>query len=1036
MIFDPFIRRPRLSIVISILISLAGLIAMQVMPVAQYPDIAPPTVQVAANYSGADAETVEATVAQPIESAINGVDGMKYMKSTSSSAGSYSLSVAFAVGTDPDIAAVNVQNALSAAEAALPSEVRATGVTVTKQSNDMLQAMLFYSPNKTRDGLFISNFLTLTVLDELKRVPGVGNATMFGAQDYAMRIWIDPLRLANYELTTADVIAAVNSQNTQAAAGRVGAAPVSDDQSLQLTVTTRGRLSSVEEFQRIVLRATDDGALVTIADVARVELAAQSFDTTTYFNDSEASVIAIYLSPGANAVTVATAVEDKLEDLRSRFPDDVDFQFVFNTADFVEAMIEKVIETLFEAFVLVAVVVFVFLGRFRPTLIPLIAVPVAIVGALAVMYVFGYSANTITLLALVLAIGIVVDDAIIVVENVERVMHEEPDLPRAQVVSKAMAEIAGPVIAITLVLLSVFVPLMFIGGSSGRLFQQFAVAVSAAMVISAINALTLSPALCAVFLKPGKPLRVVAWMPRGVDWVGHGFARMVGRLSAVAVLSLVVIAAVAAGSVYLMRDLPSGFVPSEDKGYVMVIAQLPAGASVNRTRTVILDAVDAIEQNPAVIDAVGVVGLDLLGGGTASNAGVIFARLKPYAERTAPSMHAEAVLGQLYGALAADPGASFIPLNPPAISGIGQVGGFEYVLEALQGQEPGDMAAAMRGLIAQANQQPELSRVFSTFSAETPQVRLEIDRERAQTLQLRIQDIFQALQTTLGSYYINDFNLYGRAWTVQLQAETAYRDAIDDIGGIQIRNADGEMISLAAVARTSIDVGPRNLTRYNNYRAVSINGSPAEGFGDGDALNAMARVSEQALPQGYGYEWTGQALEQTEAAGQTAIVLGLAVMFAYLFLVALYESWTVPIAVLLSVAVAVLGALGTLWMLGMNFDLYGQIGIVVLIALASKNAILINAFALEKRGEGLSIRQSAMEAARLRFRPVMMTSLAFICGLVPLVLASGPGAGSMVAVGVPVMGGMIAASVLGVVLVPMLFVVFQTMRERVHRMGD
>ena len=1029
MIFDIFIRRPRLAMVISIVITLAGLIATQTIPVAQYPEIAPPTVRVSASYPGADANTVEESIAQPLENAINGVTGMRYMKSTSANDGSYSLTVSFLLGTDADIDTVNVQNRANLATAKLPEEVRRTGLTISKVSTDLLQVFLFYSPQGDKDQLFLSNFVTLNILDELKRIPGVGDASIFGARDYAMRIWIDPQKLANFGLSAQDVILAIQSQNLQAAAGRIGAAPLSADQQLQLTVTTKGRLSTTDEFGNIIVRSGGDGSFVRVRDVARIELQAASFDTEARYDGKPAAPVGIYLSPGANAVNVATAVSKRLEELRDRFPPGVKFAYVYNTAEFVSAMIDKVIHTLIEAFALVAIVVFVFLGRLRPTFIPLIAVPVAIIGTFAVLLAAGFSANTISLLALVLAIGIVVDDAIIVVENVERVMHEEPHLTPAEATHKAMSEIAGPVIAITLVLLSVFVPVAFLAGSSGVLFRQFAVTISAAMVISAINALTLSPALCSILLTPGHPRGIMKYVTGFIDAIAHGYAAIVRRLVIVSILSIIALVAIAGATWVIFQRTPSGFLPDEDKGFVIGVITLPAGASLNRTSQAASKAEAIVRNDPAVDGVTSVLGLDFLGGGAASNGGVMFIRLKPYEQRTSPDMHSTAVAGRLVGALSTIQEGRIIAVNPPSISGLGQVGGFEYVLEALRGQSAAEMAAAMRGLVVAANQRPELAAVFSTFEAETPQIRLDIDRDKTRALNISLADVFAALQATLGGYYINDFNLYGRTWTVRMQAEQQFRSNLNDISAIYVRNSSGEMTPMSAIADVRLDVGPRTLTRYNNYRAVSINGGAAPGRGPGDAIEAMQEVSAATLPQGFTYEWTGQAREQIESAGQTLIVLGLAMVFAYLFLVALYESWMTPVPVLLSVIVSILGAVAALWLLGMSFTLYAQIGLVVLVALAAKNAILIVAFSIERRAAGDSLLQSAVDGARLRFRPVMMTSFAFIMGLIPLVRANGPGADSMIAVGVPVLAGMLAASVFGVFLIPMLYVVFQRLQE-------
>ena len=1027
-----FIGRPKFAFVISIVVVLAGLIAIRSIPVAEFPEIAPPQVQVTASYPGADAQVVQEAVAAPIEAEVNGVDGMLYMSSTSSNGGGYALTITFAVGTDPDLAAVNVQNRVAIAQSRLPQDVVRQGIITRKQSSNMLMVVNLTSPEGTRDGLFLSNYASIHLQDPLARLEGVGNVAQFGALDYGMRVWLDPNRLTALKLTATDVAGAIRAQNVQATAGELGAPPFDGGASsdgapqFQYAVRARGRLASVEEFGNVIVRANADGSFVRLRDVARVELGSQVYNAVSKLNNRPAAMVAVYQSPGANALTVADAVHARLATLSQRFPPDVEYKVLYDTTAAVRASVREVVQTLFITFVLVVAVTFLFLADWRSTLIPTLAIPVSLIGAYAALYALGFSANMITLFATILAIGVVVDDSIVVVENVQRIMAETGQEARAAT-RQAMGEVTGPVVATTLVLLAVFVPVSFMPGITGALYKQFSVTICVAVVLSSINALTLSPALCALLLKPPAAGARPGRFARMVGKVRDGYAGLVGRMIRRSGLSMLLFAAFAGGTVFLFRAAPTGFLPLEDKGAFFVNVQLPAGASLARTEAAVERASELVREVEGVTDVISVAGFSLLGG-AASNSALIIPILAHWDERTAPGLRWYVILGEINRRLATLLEADAFAFPPPPITGVGTSGGIEAQLQDFAGRSPQDLAAALRALVFNANQDPALTGVFSTYAANVPQLFLDIDRDKAEALGVPVAEIFSVLQASLGSSYVNDFNLYGKVYRVIIQAEARYRNTVEDIGRLHVRNAAGDMIPLRAlVADVETILGPLSISRYNQVQAAALSGSNREGFSTGEAIRALEAVAGRVLPEGYAIEWTGTSRQELEAGGLVVVVFALALVFAYLFLVAQYESWSTPVAVILSVVIAVFGALVPLVLLPfLDNNLYAQIGMVMLIGLlASKNAILIVEFAKVRRDAGLPAAEAAVSAARLRFRAVMMTALSFILGVLPLVFASGAGAASRTSIGFVVLSGMVAATVIGVVFVPVLYSVVE-----------
>jgi hydrophobe/amphiphile efflux-1 (HAE1) family protein len=1027
-----FIERPVFASAIAIIMLLAGSICYFLLPVSQFPEITPPQVVVAAIYPGAGAQVVADTVTTPLEQQINGVPGMMYMSSSSSNDGSSTITITFEVGYPLSIAAVDVQNRVSQAAPILPPIVNQAGVTIKKQNPNFVLIVNLTSPDHSIDPVTLSNYAYLQVVDPLKRVPGVGDVQIFGERRYSMRIWLDPDKLAALGITAVDVQNAIAEQNIQVAAGKIGQPPAPPGTPFEMQVNAVGRLSDPAQFGDIIIRANPaTGSAVRLRDAARIELGALQYSSTAFFGEEPTVVLGIFQMPGSNALDLQNNIKAKMEELSKRFPKGISYAMHYDTTRFVSAAMHDVVVTLLEALALVVAVVFIFLQSWRTTIIPTIAIPVSLVATLVVMKMFGFSLNMLSLLGMVLAIGLVVDDAIVVVENVERQL--EAGLRPLEAARVAMREVTGPIIATTAVLMAVFVPVAFIPGVAGRLYNQFALTVAISVAISAFNSLTLSPALSAAFLRHRGETKFAPfrWFNRGFERLADFYAGSVRTLVRARWVIMGLFGALLAGTFFLSQRVPSTFLPVEDQGYFFVVIQLPDGASLERTDAVAKQVREILQRTPGV-DIVGSIsGLNFLTNAAQSNSAVEFAILKPWDERP-PEQTASNIVASVRPKLLGLPGGLALSFDPPSIPGLGAMGGFEFQVEDLSGRGSAALNEAAQALIAEARKQPEIDarQLFTSFSTSTPQFKYDLDRNKAKLLGLALPDVFNTLQIYLGSLYVNDFNLFGRTFRVTLQADAEGRGSAASLSRLYVRNSAGGMVPLSTLGSLTPTVGPETVPHYNNYASALINGAAAPGFSSGQAVAAMERAAATALPRDFSFEWTGITLQELKAGSIASVVFGLAIVFVFLILAAQYESWSMPFMVLLSVPLALFGALVALWLRNRQIDVYSQIGFVMLIGLAAKNAILIVEFAKRRREEGLDIVEAATEAARLRLRPILMTAFAFILGVVPLMLATGAGAASRQSIGTTVFGGMLAATILSLLCVPVFYAVIEQLRDR------
>jgi hydrophobic/amphiphilic exporter-1 (mainly G- bacteria), HAE1 family len=1027
-----FIRRPIVAMVISILTVIVGVVSLSRLPIAEYPLVSPTLIKVTTSYRGAAAEAVMESVATPIESKVNGVNQLLYLQSTSANDGKMTLNVTFDVGTDVDIMQVNTQNRVGQAQAQLPDSVKREGVVVDRSSPDILLCIGLFSPHSTYDGIFLGNYADINLVDALKRVPGVGEVKNFTAQDYAMRVWLRPDRLASLGVTPQDVSNAIQEQNAQSPAGTIGAEPAPTGQQNQYNVRASGLLKSPEEFEQIIVRSNPDGSQVKIRDVGRVELGAQTYALRARMNQAPAAGLGVYLAPGANAIQTANQVKQILEEAKTRFPPDMEYEIVLDATLPITASMEAIVHTLFEAIVLVLIVVYIFLQSFRATIIPMLTVPVSLLGVFIVFPMLGFTVNTLTMFGLVLAIGIVVDDAIVVVEAVQH--HIEHGLSPVDATRQAMKEVSGPVVAIALILCAVFVPVAFMGGVTGRLYQQFAITIAISVVFSAINALTLSPALSALLLRKPTPgrgpvARFFRWFNAAFDRLSSGYGNIVGGLGRKAARSMLLLVAVVAGIWLLGKVVPGGFIPDEDKGYLFVAIELPEGASLQRTDEVLRQVETIVGNTHGVRSAMALAGMNILNSLNFPNAALLFVGLEDWAERKEPALHASAIAREWNRKFYGIPEARVFAFGPPALPGYGNVSGFTLQLQDLSGGSIGQLAIYLEQLQAEAAKHPAIGRISTTFNPATPQVKVELDREKARTLGVPVDSVFQTLQAYLSGLYVNDFVRFGRVYKVFVQAESEFTSQPGDIGRFYVRNQDSQMVPLSTLVTIGKTSGPNFVTRFNLYNAAEVIGAPAPGYSSAQALAAIEKVMA-AMPPEAGYAWSGLTLQEKKSEGQATVIFGMAVLFVFLLLAAQYESWSLPFSVLLATPTVVLGSMIGLLLRQFELNVYAQIGLVMLIGLAAKNAILIVEFAKMKREEGVPILEAAVSAAKLRLRPILMTSFAFILGCVPLMLASGSGAVSRSTMGTGVVFGMTIATALGLFIIPVCYVFVQQWAER------